>query len=109
MLFRCCREGDGENPLLSAPSRQEKGVGLSRATSYTGRPITKMRRWWQYAVSPGTFSISLYAGLPQRCPSPALPGKPIRKVQAKVAFVRHLLVLVRGVTLLLRKECEVYL
>ena len=38
-----------------------------------------------------TFSNSLWADLPQVSLSPALPGNPIRKVQAKVPFTRHLL------------------
>ena len=49
------REGDGEKPHMSAPSRQEKRTGLARATSEAGLPITKSRRWWRKAVSPGTF------------------------------------------------------
>lgn len=32
-----------------------KKIGLARATSEAGQPITKSRRWWRKAVPPGTF------------------------------------------------------
>ena len=47
------REGDGQTS--PAPSGWESGAGPAREASETGRLITKSRRWWRKAVSPGTF------------------------------------------------------
>ena len=73
-----------------APSGWGSGAGPAREASETGRLITKSRRWWRKAVSPGTFRM----GIRGRAGEGGLWGRAAynesEKVVEKGHFTRHL-------------------